>query len=150
MVTCLQPEDHNYCYAWCLPYGGWSWSRGLWGLPGGRNWYLPSGWGSWVLSLWWAGLCHMVCFEEVVSSVWLKAACLLMGGAVFLSCSLFGLRHSSSGTCRWLVRPGLVAKMGIIWRANADKYSLGSLPLVSLPPRWASQLLPLKKIFQGP
>ena len=80
------------------------WMRLVQGLMGASWWkeLVHTFWGVELgIILWWAGLCHMVCFEEVVSSVWLKAACLLMGGAVFLSCSLFGLRHSSSGTYRW-------------------------------------------------
>ena len=52
----FQMQDCNSWF-WCLPPGGWGWSRDLCRLPGGRDWCLPTGGWSWVLSLWWAGPC---------------------------------------------------------------------------------------------
>ena len=66
-------------------------------LPSSTHLYLPTGEWSWVLSLWWAGLCQVVCLQAAVGSVRLSAACLIMGGAVFLPCWLFGLRHPRTG-----------------------------------------------------
>ena len=73
---------------------------GLCRLPGQRDWCLPTGGWSWVLSLWWAGLYQGVCLEVAVGSGGLQTACLLMGGAVFLPCWLFGLKHPSPEHCR--------------------------------------------------
>ena len=52
-------------------------------LPGGRDWW----WVELGFSLWWAGQ----------SSVKLLSTCLLMGGAMFSPCWLFGLRGPSTG-----------------------------------------------------
>ena len=64
-----------------------SWWEGLVSATGG--------W-SWVLYLWWAGLCQGVCLEMTIDSGRLQAACLLVGGAVFLPRWLFGLRHPTT------------------------------------------------------
>ena len=56
-----------------------------------------------------------------------------MGGTVFLSCWFFGLRHDSLEPLGCWVRPGLGAKMGTYGGAQANQYSLGLPPPVSLP-----------------
>ena len=54
-----------------------------------------------------------------------------MGGAVFLPCLLFGLRHPSTGAVGW----GQV-KMAASRRAHTIEYTPIPLPPVFLSPRW--------------
>ena len=52
---CLWPpfqrlQNHSSSCFWCLPFGRWDFSRGLFSLPIWRDWFLPTcGW-SWVIS----------------------------------------------------------------------------------------------------
>ena len=68
----------------------------------------------------------MVCLETGVTSGQLKAACLLMDGAVFPSCLLYGLRclHLSTGACKLLDSADLGSKMATSGRTHTDQYSL--------------------------
>ena len=50
----------------------------------------------------------------------LKAACLLIGGAVFLSCSLFGLRHPALEFAGSWIELGLGAEMRTPERPHSD------------------------------
>ena len=52
-------------------------------LPDGRVWCLPTGKWSWFLSLWRVSLCPWVWLELALCLGGLKAACWLMGGAIF-------------------------------------------------------------------
>ena len=73
------PEPGGF-WGWCLPTGGWSWvPESLAGGPwGSRVWCLHTGlWGR-SRAFWWAGPCP----GAAVGSGGLKAACLLVGGAV--------------------------------------------------------------------
>ena len=54
-------QDYSSSF-WCLPPGGWGWSRSLCWLAAGRDWCLNSGGFSWILFLWWAGSHQVVCF----------------------------------------------------------------------------------------
>ena len=49
-----------------------------------------------------------------------------MGGIVFLSYWLFGLRRPTVVFVGWWVEPGLGAKMRTSRRPQSDEYSLGS------------------------
>ena len=85
-------------------------------LVGGTG--LSTGWWSWVLSLWWAGPCQGVCVEVAVSSVQFQAACLLIGGAVFHPCWLFGLGVPPLEPAGCWVGPCLSTKMATSRRAQ--------------------------------
>ena len=75
----------------------------------------------------------MVCFDAAVGSVWLWAACLLMGGTVPVLLVLWpeALRLRTSRLLE--AGAGLGAKMGTSGGAHANQYSLAPLPPVSLP-----------------
>ena len=107
---CRMQGHCSSCFC-CLPPGEWGCSRGLCILLRGRDWCLCSGAWSWVLSLWWAGQHQGVCFQVSMNLVQCSAACLLMGGAVFLCCWLFGLRHPALELSSSWVQPDLSAKM---------------------------------------
>ena len=57
---------------------------------------------------------------------------MLMSGAVFPPCWLFGLRGPSTGAYRLLLGPGLDAKIVTSRRAHVFEYSLRLLPPVSV------------------
>ena len=96
-------QGHSSSCFWYLIPGGWGWFRGFCRIPVGKDWCLHSGGWSWVFSLRWAGLCQVVCFGVSMSLVQFQAACLLMGGAVLLSCWLFGVRHPAlEPKSRWV------------------------------------------------
>ena len=88
----IRLQGHSSSCFWCLPLGGWGWSKGLFRLLGGRDCYLCSGGWCWVFSLWRPGPRQVECFGVSVSLIPLHAACLLMREAVFLSCWLFSIR----------------------------------------------------------
>lgn len=129
-----------------LPTGTAGWSRGLCRLPGRRARCLPSSGG--------AGSCPSDGQSHVNGCVlrWLWAqyskdstACLLMGGAVFLPCWLFGLRLSSPGACRLMDGAVLVLKCRRFRRAHSNQYSLRLLLPVSLPQQWVIVYIYLPK-----
>ena len=94
--------DCSSSYFWCLPPSWWGCSRGLCWLPSEKDWCLP---------IWWMELCLVpllalsktFCVEVAVGLGRLEAACLLMSGAVFLPCWLFGLTFPSAAAFRLLV-----------------------------------------------
>ena len=86
---------------------------------------LTGGW-NWVLSLWWVGPRQEVCLEVAVCSRGLYAACLLMDGALFSSCCLFGPRHPSTGDCGLVGEAILNAKMVTYCSSHTFEYFLGA------------------------
>ena len=106
---------------------------GLCQLPRGRDWFLPTGGESWVLSFWRVVLC--------------QGPCLLCRCGLRMSrqpvCWWLGLCSHPAGCLVWGildrtaqkptgcgVGPGLGEKMGLSWKAHANKYP----PLELLPP----------------
>ena len=86
---------------------------------------LVCGW-NWVLSLWWVRPHQEVCLEVTMCSRGLYAACLLMDGALFSSCCLFGTMHLSTGACGLLDGDILNGKRVTYWSSHTFEYFLGA------------------------
>ena len=84
------------------------------------------------------------CLQVAVSSVWLQASCLLMGGSVFLSCWLFG-----PGVCRLLGRAESWCQSGnLLGSSRWPLFSGVSVPSVLAPQITHSQPPSLQETLQ--